>query len=83
MDHDQTEWWPANDTRAALLLRYQLLLAGPAVALRMETTAPDDPEQIQDTCGFQFLLDAAGCRLLGEHLLQTAELLEAQKKPMN
>lgn len=77
--HDASDWWDNGLDGAALPVRYQISVNEPVVAVRMETQMKDQP----GTYALQVLLDAAGCRLLGEHLLQTAELLEAKRKPMN
>jgi len=88
MRSDDSDWWPENETRAAIIVRYGIALAGPVAALRLETTFPADAAKGEvpneaETMGLQFLLDADGCRMLGEHFLQVADMMTRNQRPMN
>ena len=80
---DNTDWWPAHESRVAMPLRYQLLLRKSGAVLRVEMLVLSDNPEGEESTGFQLGLHAADCRQLGQHLLEMAEMIEPPERTVN
>jgi hypothetical protein len=80
---DEGQWWEADGPLPSRLLRYQLAAQAGGAMLRMETTMPGDLEyQADETQTVQIAMLPHQCRLIAQHLLQCADLLERHQRPL-
>lgn len=82
MELDEGDWYPAEQKpKLSIVDRYQIAWGPGLVALRI--LASDAPNQGGKIWGAQLGLSAHDCRLLGQHLLDAAELLDGAAGPQN